>query len=140
MKSRGETLVFQDPTVIKCKPIDFTCDFPECEKRARFELIIEPVDSLLHPRKNRAEGRMMVCGKHKTAFGPVTEYAHVDIDLVEHSTDEAVLVVIDGVQRWIPFSVLDGESVAAVQEADRGSSSVKYVQVAVWFAEKKGLV
>lgn len=57
------------------------------------------------------------------------EYATIDFDSVLHETTNAVLIEIDGEEKWIPRSVIDDI------DYDRRSAEVE-----TWFAEKEGLV
>lgn len=50
----------------------------------------------------------------------------VDVDKFEHETDRALLFIVDGENLWVP------KSVARDYDDD-------YVEVALWWAEKKGL-
>ena len=68
----------------------------------------------------------------------MTEYTVIDIDKIEHITNSAVLVKIDEDEQWIPLSVLDHDSIALIESPHWGY--VRGLEVAVWFAEKEGLV
>jgi len=50
----------------------------------------------------------------------------VDVDKFEHETDRALLFIVDGENLWVP------KSVARDYDDD-------HVEVALWWAEKKGL-
>ena len=65
-------------------------------------------------------------------------YTTIDIDRVVSMTDAAVLVRIDEDERWLPFSVLDEDTRELLESAC--GDGVRALEVAVWFAEREGLV
>lgn len=65
---------------------------------------------------------------------PSDAYVDVEVEVVVHLTDKAILVLIDQLgERWIPLSQLRGDP-PAVAECD------VTLEVSRWFAEKEGLI
>jgi len=62
----------------------------------------------------------------------MTDYADIDIDGVKHTTATAVLLIIEDKDCWVPLSVIHPD--------DDDLRTLKTVRVALWFAEKEGLV
>ena len=61
------------------------------------------------------------------------ETISLTIDLVVHQTARAALIDFGSDERWIPFSVIDPESLADL------SSQPDEIMVAAWFVKQEGL-
>ncbi len=68
---------------------------------------------------------------------PPTEFTEIDFDSIEHETTKAFLIKVDRKKVWLPKSQIDPESdqLDLVDDADGGE-----IRVAVWWAQKQGLI
>lgn len=54
------------------------------------------------------------------------------IDRVVHMTEKAVLISFGDEEKWIPFSVIEPDSLSELEETES-------IDVADWFVKKEGL-
>jgi hypothetical protein len=66
-------------------------------------------------------------------MGTYEEVAIIDFDACVKETELAICIEIDGDSQWIPRSLIDGDP----PEKGDGDGTIL---VALWFAEKEGLV
>jgi hypothetical protein len=65
------------------------------------------------------------------------ETTELEVDLVKHNGDKALLLEIDGVEYWLPKSAIEkGGDIDA--DAEKGAEGT--VIVATWWARDRGLL
>lgn len=63
----------------------------------------------------------------------MSDWVHLDVDLIKKETDKAFLLVIDGDEFWVPKS-----QVSDHDDYEEGDKDVT-MSISQWFADKEGL-
>ena len=63
------------------------------------------------------------------------EFVSISVEEVIRETDKALLVLVEGMETWVPKSLIDDDSECYSMKSGPGEMIVP-----LWFAEKEGLV